>query len=70
MGPRAGLAGGKSRPHRVTIPDRPAPSSVAIPTELHGPHIPIKMNNELQGEALTLHPGFSFSLPTSSADSR
>jgi len=27
--------GGKSRPHRDSIPDRPARSSVAIPTELH-----------------------------------
>ena len=31
--------GGKSRPHRDSIPDRPARSSVAIPTELPGPHI-------------------------------
>ena len=30
--------GGKSRPHRDSIPDRPARSSVAIPTELPGPH--------------------------------
>jgi len=30
--------GGKSRPHRDSIPDRPARSSVAIPTELRGPH--------------------------------
>jgi len=29
--------GGKSRPHRDSIPDRPVPSSVAIPTELPGP---------------------------------
>ena len=29
--------GGKSRPHRDSIPDRPARSSVAIPTELPGP---------------------------------
>jgi len=29
--------GGKSRPHRDSIPDRPARSSVAIPTELTGP---------------------------------
>jgi len=28
---------GKSRPHRDSIPDRPAHSSVAIPTELPGP---------------------------------
>jgi len=27
-----------SRPHRDSIPDRPARSSVAIPTELPGPH--------------------------------
>ena len=33
VGPRAG------RPHRDLIPDRPARSSVAIPTELPGPHI-------------------------------
>jgi len=29
--------GGKSRPHRDSIPDRPTRSSVAIPTELSGP---------------------------------
>ena len=29
--------GGKSRPHRDSIPDRPARSSFAIPTELLGP---------------------------------
>jgi len=29
--------GGKSRPHRDSISDRPARSSVAIPTELPGP---------------------------------
>ena len=29
--------GGKSRPHRDSIPERPARSSVAIPTELPGP---------------------------------
>ena len=31
--------GAKSRPHRDSIPDHPARSSVAIPTELPGPHI-------------------------------
>ena len=31
--------GGKSRPHRDSIPDRRARSSVAIPTELPGPRI-------------------------------
>jgi len=29
--------GGKSRPHRDSIPDRPVRSSVAIPTELPAP---------------------------------
>ena len=31
--------GRKSRPHWDSIPDRPARSSVAIPSELPGPHI-------------------------------
>jgi len=31
--------GGKSRPHRDSILDRPARSSVAIPTELPGRHL-------------------------------
>ena len=31
--------GGTSRPHRDSIPDRPARSSVAIPTELPGPKL-------------------------------
>ena len=31
--------GGKSRPHRDSIPDRPTRSSVVIPTELPGPHV-------------------------------
>jgi hypothetical protein len=31
--------GGKSRPHRDSIPDRPARSSVAIPTVLPGPRM-------------------------------
>jgi len=31
--------GGKSRPHRDLISDRPARSSVAIPTELPAPYI-------------------------------
>ena len=30
--------GGKSRPTGIRSPDRPARSSVAIPTELPGPH--------------------------------
>ena len=37
MGPRAGLEGQKISPHLDSIPDRPAGSSVAIPTELPGP---------------------------------
>jgi hypothetical protein len=35
--------GGKSRPHRDSIPDRPALSSFAIPTELPGPHLYLKV---------------------------
>ena len=35
--------GGKSRPHRDSIPDRAARSSVAIPTEIPGPNIFIKL---------------------------
>ena len=31
--------GGKSRPHRDSFPDRPARSSVPIPTELPGPQL-------------------------------
>ena len=39
MGTRAGLDKcGKSRPHRDSIPDRPARRYVTIPTELPGPH--------------------------------
>ena len=37
--PGPAWTGGKSRPHRDSIPDRPARSSVAIPTELPGPQI-------------------------------
>ena len=39
MGPRAGLDGGKSRRTGIRSPDRPARSSVAIPTELSGPRL-------------------------------
>jgi len=35
--------GGKTRPHRVSIPDRPARSSVAIPTELPSPLINLRL---------------------------
>jgi hypothetical protein len=37
VGPRVGLDERKLRTHRDSIPDRPTPSSVAIPTELPGP---------------------------------
>ena len=45
MGPRAGLDGRKNLvPTGIVfffpIPDRPAPSSVTIPTELPGPQVP------------------------------
>ena len=36
---------GKSHPHRDSIPERPARSSVAIPTELPGPHTHTHMYN-------------------------
>jgi len=39
---------GKSRPHHDSIPDRPARSSVAIPTELPGPH-----NNNNNNKAIS-----------------
>ena len=38
--------GGKARPHRDSIPDRPARSSVAIPTELPGPQYIYNLNKE------------------------
>ena len=38
--------GGKSRPHRDSISDRPARSSVAIPTELPGPYCQQYNNNK------------------------
>ena len=34
--------GGKSRPTRIRSPERPARSSVAIPTELPGPYFPCR----------------------------
>ena len=37
--------GGKSLPHRDTIPDRPARISVAIPTELPGPLMVLTEHN-------------------------
>jgi len=41
--------GGKSRPHWNSIPDRPARSSVAIPTELPGPP------RDIRRKAINLH---------------
>jgi len=46
--------GGKSRPQRDSIPERPGRSSVAISTELPGPFLPILLgykitDNEGQG---------------------
>jgi len=41
---------GKSRPHRDSIPDRPARSSVAMPTELPGPpHRFCTLRNKQEG---------------------
>jgi hypothetical protein len=40
--------GGRSRPHRDLIPDRPARSSVAIPTELPGKHINVQYLDNVQ----------------------
>jgi len=37
--------GGKYLPHRDSIPDRPARSSVTIPTELQGPHLKRRETN-------------------------
>ena len=37
----------KPRPRRDSIPDRPARSSVAIPTELPGPHINVIDNTRV-----------------------
>jgi len=45
VGPRAGLDGRKVTPHRDSIQDPPARSSVAIPTELPGPHNNSNNNN-------------------------
>ena len=43
--------GGKSRPHRDSIPDSPARSSVAIPTELPGPrHMSLCANINCRGD--------------------
>ena len=45
--------GGKSRPYQDSIPDRPARSSVAIPTELPGPQL--MHVNELNTNKLLLY---------------
>ena len=52
MGPRAGLDGRKISSHRDSIPDRPARSSVAIPTELPGPHYNITFDIYRVGKTL------------------
>jgi len=41
---------GKSRPHRDSIPDCPAGRSVAVPTELPGPHIYLHSQRKLRSE--------------------
>jgi len=46
--------GGKSRPHRDPIPDRPARSSVVIPTELPGPHSNTQVNKKNTGNIVLL----------------
>ena len=46
--------GGKSRPHRDSITDRPARSSVAIPTELPGPLCLYHLHNIILEEWLLL----------------
>jgi len=43
--------GGKSHPHRDSIPDRPARSSVTIPTELPDPGKMLKTNEHKTSEA-------------------
>jgi len=50
--------GGKSRPHRYSILDRPARSSVAIPTELQGPHNIIQFSG-LRRISLTRLPNYT-----------
>jgi len=49
VGPRAGLDRyGKSRLHTgIRSPDRPACSSVAIQTELPGPHVDINVSEKI-----------------------
>ena len=49
--------GGKSRPHRDSVPDRPVRSSVAIPTELPDPlslHYIFLVINQLNAQNLLL----------------
>ena len=45
--------GGKSRPHRDSILDRPARSSVAIPTELPGPRNKHEVQTKIQYSCYT-----------------
>ena len=53
--------GGKSRPHRDSIPDRPALSSVAILTELPGP-LKIKFLKQIAKQTLKTISSFTNSL--------
>ena len=64
--------GGKSRPHRDSIPDRPAHSSVAIPTELPSPHrhIYIYTHKHTHTEYVTLSHNLTFLLSEHSAFGR
>ena len=56
VGLRAGLDGrGKARPHRDSIPDRPARSSVAIPTELPDPINFLSIINQSRTHYVTFH---------------
>ena len=56
-------SGGKSRPHWDSIPDRPARSSVATPTELPGPtnvpNKPFKKEEMLKYLNMTLSNGIT-----------
>jgi len=61
-----GWTSGKSRPHRDSIPDRPARSSVTIPTELPSPLIenystskPLNVSPEKSQIFVTLLPQMS-----------
>ena len=48
--------GGKTRPHRDSIPDHPARSSVAIPTELPGPPCESTVPSNLRNKRTNVFP--------------